>query len=97
MINKKEAFMLENDPKYVAENIYNIIKVMIMRMPMENRGKSFLNIKEKLKDFNILELNSKKSPGGASIGVSISLLKNILNGRDSFFIRRVLEELTLLL
>jgi hypothetical protein len=92
MINKK-AYMLESDPKYVAEQIYNIIKIMIMRMPMDKRPSSFVNLKGRINNFNIAEISSKRNPGGASIGVSIGLVKNILNGRDPFFIKLVLDEL----
>ena len=75
-------------------NILNIIKIMVMRMPMDRRNPSFENIKGRLDDFNTAEIGSKKTPGGASIGVSIGLIKNILNGRDPFFIRLVLDELS---
>ncbi len=96
MINKK-SYMLESDPKYVAKEIRHIIGIMIMKMPMDRREPSFKNIKGRLDDFNIAEIGAKKSPGGASIGVSIGLIKNILNGRDPFFIRLVLDELSELL
>ena len=52
---------------------------MVVRMPMESRNPSFQNIKGRLDDFNVSEIGSKKTPGGASIGVSIGLIKNILN------------------
>ena len=96
MINKK-SYLLESDPKYVAKEIRNIIGIMITRMPMDRRQPSFQNIKGRIDDFNVVEIGAKKTPGGASIGVSIGLVKNILNGRDPFFIRLVLDELSKLL
>ena len=96
LINKK-SYILESDPKYVAQQIHSIIKIMVMRMPMDKRGPSFQNIRGRLDDFNTSEIGSKKTPGGASIGVSIGLIKNILNGRDPFFIRLVLDELAKIL
>ena len=96
MINKK-SYLVESDPNHVATEIYNIIRIMVMRMPMDKRESSFKNIKSRLDDFNIAEIGSKKTPGGASIGVSIGLIKNILNGRDPFFIRLVLDSLSKML
>ena len=96
MINKK-SYLIESDPSHVAKQIYGIIRIMIMRMPMDKRDSSFKNIKGRLDDFNIAEIGSKKTPGGASIGVSIGLIKNILNGRDPYFIRLVLDELAKIL
>jgi hypothetical protein len=92
---EKEAQLLAHNPKYVAEEIKNIIGIMVGRMSPEAQMRSFPNIANKLKQLNIVELSNKKSPGGASIGVSISLVKNILNGRDPNFIKLVLDELTL--
>ena len=89
----KEAQFLANNPEAIAEYIKNIIDVMLFRMSPEARVKSFPNIKNKLNELNILEMSNKKSPGGASIGLSISLVKNILNGRDPYFIKLVLNEL----
>ena len=84
-------------PIYVAETIKNVIEVMLSRMSQEARIRSGPNLISKLQKLSIPEMSNKKSPGGASIGVSISLVKNILNGRDPAFIRLVLSELSNLL
>ena len=83
-----------NNPTYVAERIYDIISIMVSSMPYENWGNSYRSINEKINEMNVLEISNKKSPGGASIGVSISLIKNILNSKDPYFIRLVLDELS---
>ena len=90
---KKESQLLEQNPVYVAEQLYNMIKVMISRMPPDARTRSYQNVSSKLDDFNVVEIASKKAPGGAAIGVSLGLIKNVLNGRDPYFINTVLKEL----
>jgi hypothetical protein len=91
---KKESQMLEQNAVYVAEQLYNIIKIMISGMAPESRPKSFNNIKNKISEFNRMEIANKKSPGGASIGVSLGLIKNVLNSKDPYFINIVLSELS---
>ncbi len=87
----KEASEL--NAKVVADQIADIIKTMISRMSLEGRQKALPNIKKRLNDLNVNDMAQKKSPGGASIGTSISIVKNILNGKDAFFIRMVMKEL----
>jgi hypothetical protein len=91
---EKEAQMLENNAVYVAESLYAIIRIMISSMKPESRSKSFDNIKGKLSGFNVMEISNKKSPGGAAIGVSLGLIKNVLNSKDPYFINVVLSELS---
>jgi len=91
---EKEAQQgLTQNPKYVAEQIRDIIRIMVGRMSPEAQMRAYPNINSKLSEFNLTEISNKKSPGGASIGVSLSLVKNILNGRDPYFIRLVIDEL----
>jgi hypothetical protein len=90
---KKQSQIQEQNPKYVADEIKNIIKIMVSRMSPEAQQRAFPNIKNRLKDFNTIEISNKKNPGGASIGASLSLIKNILNGRDPYFVYLVVEEL----
>lgn len=91
----KKAQYSENSPVYVAEELAAIIKIMLQRIKPESRLKSMNSIRDKIKDINIPELAGKKSPGGAAIGVTLSLIKNILMARDQFFIDAVLKELVL--
>jgi len=90
---EKEAQLLEQNPTYVAEQLHSIIKIMISSMSPEARVRSYSNVSKKLEEFNVMEIAGKKSPGGAAIGVSLSLVKNILNGKDPYFINIVLSEL----
>ena len=61
-------------------------------MKPESRTGSYKKLYDKLQDIKPAELAAKKSPGGAALGISISLLKNILISRDPFFINVVIQE-----
>lgn len=89
----KQAQMLEQNPVYIAEELHNIIKIMINNMSPDVRMKSFQNVKNKVSQFNVMEISSKRAPGGAAIGVSLGLIKNVLNGKDPYFINIVISEL----
>ena len=89
----KTAGTLEQDPMYVADAIVKVIKIMVSLISAEKRPNSLKNISTKIfEDFNSFEISQKKAPGGAAIGVSLALIKNILNSRDEIFIRIVLDE-----
>jgi hypothetical protein len=90
----KNAQLLEQNTIYVAEQLHNIIKIMIARMSPEARQRSYQNVAGKLNQFNVMEVAGKRAPGGAAIGVSLSLIKNVLNGRDPYFINVVLSDLS---
>jgi hypothetical protein len=90
---EKYSQILEQNPVYVAEQIHNMIKIMIARMSPEARMRSYQNVSSKIDEFNTVEIASKKAPGGAAIGVSLGLVKNVLNGRDPYFINTVIKEL----
>lgn len=81
------------DPKYVAEEIAKIIRILISKMSVEAQNRAKLNMKNRVFLLNPHEMSQKKTPAGASIGTSIALIKNILNGRDGFFIKMVMDEL----
>ena len=90
---KKKAQILEKDPIYVAETLAEIIKIMISKISEGKRLKSMQSVRRKLQDFNVMELAGKKAPGGAAIGVSLGLVKNVLNNNDPYYINVVLQEL----
>jgi hypothetical protein len=94
---KTANFSASGDPRFVAERIFEVVKIILSKMKLESRPKSVQSIKEKIKEFNPIELSNKKSPGGASVGVSLSLIKNILIAKDTYFIKRVIDELTLIM
>lgn len=85
---------LSHNPKYVADQIIKIVRVMISRMSVESQQKAVPNLRNKIRELNSLEISQKKQIGGSSIGVSLGLVKNILNGRDPYFISLVLDEVS---
>jgi hypothetical protein len=89
----KHAQILEMNPSYVADQLHKIIKIMLAKISPEKRSGSFKNVANKLSDFNVLEISNKKAPGGAAIGASLGLVKNVLNSKDSYFVNVVLKEL----
>lgn len=93
-MEKQSQYGFPHDPKYVAEQIRDIVRVMVGKMSLESQQKAYPNLKAKINNLNIAEISSKKQTGGASIGVSISLIKNVLNGRDPYFIKMVIDELS---
>lgn len=93
----KESQYIYSDPKKVAEEIASVVLVMISKMSLESQTKAKMNIKNRINKIQPMELNLKKNNGGAAIGTSISLIKNILNGKDIYFIKSVIDELTKIL
>ncbi len=87
----------ERDPKYVAEEIAKIIKIIISKMSIEAQNRAKINLKNRVLRLNPNEMTTKQTPAGASIGTSIALIKNILNGRDGYFIKSIIDELVRLL
>lgn len=93
----KNAQYREADPKYVAEEISKIIRVIISKMSIDSQNRAKINLKNRVLRLIPQEMSGKKTPAGASIGTSIALIKNILNGRDGYFIKSVIDELVRLL
>lgn len=92
----KRADIYQN-PKVVARYIKNIIDVLVSRFSTDAKLRSYPNLRNKIQKLNPYELSAKKSPGGAAIGVAITLIKNILNGRDPHFINLVISNLVRIL
>jgi hypothetical protein len=82
-----------SDHKAVAKNISDIINIMISRFSFKSRLGAKENIRRRVSNLNVQDISNKKTPAGAGIGTSIALVKNILNGKDSYFIKLVIEEL----
>ena len=89
----KIAQELNNNPIYVADKIVDIIKVLISRMKPESVIGALENIRNKVSELSANSISNKSMTGGASIGTSIAIVKNILNGKDIPFINIVLDQL----
>lgn len=90
---KKEARGFPNNPKFVAEQIRDIIDIMVGRMSFDAQTRAYPNLRGRINNLPVPDIASKRNPGGAAIGACIGLVKNILNGRDQLFIRMVIKEL----
>jgi hypothetical protein len=95
-MHKESQYLYEN-PQYVAQQIKSIIDIMLSKMSLEAKNNAYPNILNKINELNVPELASKKTPGGASIGVSLSLIKNMMNGKNPAFITQTLDELAKML
>ena len=86
-MEKNAQFVYEN-PAYIATQIKAIIDIMLYKMSLDSRNRAYPNIKGRIKDMNVYDMAAKKSHGGSSIGVSISLIKNMMNGKSPSFIHQ---------
>lgn len=89
----KAANVNTDNPILVAKNIKSIIDILVSQFSMEAKQRAYPNLKEKISNLNSQELSEKKSPGGAAIGTAINIVKNILKGRDPFFVNSVIQNL----
>lgn len=88
---------VQQNPLIVAQNIKGIIDILVSRFSTEARLRSYPNLRNKVLRLNQADIANKKSPGGAAIGTAITLIKNILNGREPAFISAVINNLGMLL
>lgn len=105
MSNKKEAKIYNRmyklaidaadigDPVTAGQGIASIIKFLLKRIDPMSRQQSTNKLRDRIWHLNELEMASKKSPVSASIGQSVSFVKNVLNGRDSKYIRETLKHI----
>jgi|ERR1700748_835170 len=81
------------DPVQAGKGIAEIIKFLLRRIDEKNRSKSQFNLRQKIWNLNEFQMSAKKSPASASLGQSISFVKNVLNGHNSAYIRAILKEI----
>jgi len=81
------------DPDYAGKYLSDIMKFVMQRISEENRPKSLLSLKNKILNFNEVELSEKKTPASAAIGQCITFLKHILINHNPQYIRAVLNSI----
>lgn len=81
------------DPIHAGKGIAEIVKFLIKRIDPQNRPKALEKLKVKIWNLNEWQLSSKKMPASASLGQSISFVKNLLNGHNTKYIRDILREI----
>ena len=81
------------DPIQAGRGIAEIIKFLLKKIDLNNRPKSQYNLKKKIWNLNEFQMSNKKSPASASLGQSLSFVKNVLNGHNPSYIRAILREI----
>jgi hypothetical protein len=81
------------DPNTAGKGIASIVAFILKKIKPENRQIIINKMRDRIWNLNEQEMASKKSPASASIGNSISFVKNVLNGRDPKYIREVLRHI----
>lgn len=94
MIKIAQTLVEMGNPELAGKAISNVIKFLITKMPESERSNAVQRIRNELLSLPVNEISSKKMPASASIGQSISLIKNTLSGKDPDFIRKVIENAT---
>lgn len=79
------------DPSVSGKNLADIIRFLMRRIPETKRGKAIGNMITKLRLLDSKDISIKKMMPYSSMGQSISLIKNVLAGYDSTYIRSVLD------
>ena len=75
----------------IGHYISNVIKFLMSKISDENKARSMSRLKGKLINLNSNELANKDMPASASIGQSITFVKNVLFNHDPSFIKEVLR------
>lgn len=81
------------DAALVGRYLADIIRFTLNRIPLDRRSKAILNLKAKLSSINENEIASKNLPPFASIGQSLTFVKNILFNHDAPYVREVLDNI----
>jgi transcription termination factor NusB len=78
-------------PDVAGKSLADIIMFLLTRIPKENRAKAIQKMKSKILNINQSEISQNEMPDYASMGQSISFIKNILAGHDPDYVRMVLD------
>lgn len=81
------------DPVQAGKGIAEIIKFLLKRIDPHSRPMSQEKLRAKIWNLNEYQMSAKKSPASASLGQSISFVKNVLNGHNADYIRAILREI----
>jgi hypothetical protein len=90
----KNAALTElGDAALVGKYLANIVRFTINKISPQKREKVLHNLRAKFYGFNANDIANKKMPNSASIGQSITFVKNVLFNHDTQYIREVLNHL----
>lgn len=86
----KTAQALYADPNVVGKALSDVSKLLLSRVP-HDKVKAYDNVRSKLMNMNVSEISSTNLPDTAAYGQIITLMKTLLHGYDSEYIRNVLS------
>lgn len=81
------------DPKRAGKSIAEIIKFLTSRIDPAHRYNSLSKLRNKIIHLDEHDIAAKETPPTASLGQSISFVKNILIGHDPAYIREILAHI----
>lgn len=87
---KKQASV--EPPDVIANNLINIIHLLVTKIKNENQAKAIASIKQKLNIISINDLATKNMPASSAIGQSISFVKQVLFDKDPAYIKNILTK-----
>jgi hypothetical protein len=90
---KNAAISELGDPALVGRYLADIVKFTLNKLPVEKRAPAIEKLRSKFYSFNADEMSQKHLPPTASIGQSISFVKNVLVNQNPLYIREVLNNL----
>jgi len=79
-------------PDVIANNLINIIHLLVNKIKSENQTKALTSIKQKLNTISINDLATKNMPASSAIGQSISFVKQVLFDKDPAYIKTILTK-----
>ena len=80
---------ISNNPEEVGRIVADIVKVILARMPKDKLS-LYNNMRTKILNLNVAEISNTKLPDTAAYGQALTLIKTLLNGYDSEFVKKVL-------
>ena len=86
-----ESVVEMGNPMVAGKTIANMIKYLVTKIPQKHQDDTLKDIKSRLLNVNVNELANKRIPPSASIGQSIAFIKNMLGGRSSEYISKVIQ------
>lgn len=78
-----------SNPNEVGRIVADIIKVLLARVP-HDKSSVYRIMKDKILNINVVDISNKKLPDTATYGQAITLIKTLLSGYNSEFVKQVL-------
>ena len=80
---------ISDNPEEVGRIVADIMKVILARMSKDKLS-VYNNMRTKILNLNVAEISNTRMPDTAAYGQALTLIKTLLNGYDSEFVKKVL-------